>query len=919
MRVPLSPGAQLEERPLTPPYQQISAPPDAFGAGIAQETRRAGAVLGQAADHLFQRSLQVEDQQDATAAQTAYLAATKTKAETLYDPDKGIAFRQGINARGMTTDGLKSMEEIGRTTRDGLTNDRQRQVFDRLWGQHSATETTQLSRREAHENQVARTEAQKGMIANAQTMAAQHNNDPAAVEAAADQAERAVRAGMIGQPPELVEAKAREAYSHVQKAAILTRMTEDPLAANRDFERVKSRLDAADLISLQERLKPAVERVGAQADVDAVTGRYSGGAGAAAGNLVSVVHRLEGGGRMTAGIYGDGGKAAGPMQVHQGALNDVNKRLGANYTHAQLAAEPAVGKKVGETYLGMMREEFGRDDYALGAYNAGPGAMKAAIASGKGVAGLPESAQRYVANGMRMLGGTQADTPAAAMRGLDDMLADLEPRIAGRSPEWQDRARSGVIQTFNQQQARTHVVRADLAKRAGDVNAALADGRDVPLLEETAVRGAFLPEQADVILRTQKEAQMQGQVMQSVAHASAADVQAMLVDLDAGTGPISAMHRLRSGRMLAAGPDGAPVSPNNDPEDYRHRRQLQQKLGDALTRRTKLILDDPATYAASNPALRDLVAAGQGPQAAPAARAASVQVLMAEQARLGVPENKRRALPVAEADALVGKLTTLDPSQADVGAEMGKMAQSYGAAWPAVFGDLVKAKLPGMYQVLMAMPDAAARGSMQIALSVAHKKGGVGVMREAAGDQGKAVDTALYGQLADFRATTVHNNQGGIELLDRVHDAARLLGYQYTTQGMTGEKAAEKAVADVLGAYEFDGTARVPKGMKDDVRTATRYAALALKPEDIAPVPGNEELSEAQRKEIVLRDVRQNNTWVPNEDSSGLVLMHSVRDSSTLIPVRPAGDPKGYIQVRFDSLPKPAGPARQPYIYHVEQ
>ncbi len=140
---------------------------------------------------------------------------------------------------------------------------------------------------------------------------------------------------------------------------------------------------------------------------------YPGGAGGAvsagggilppAANLSDAVHQNESGGRMTPGIWGDNNQAAGPMQVHGGALADVNKRLGTNYTHAQLAAEPEIGKKVGDAYLAIQREKYGRDDYAMGAYNQGPGAMDAAIASGRGVAGLPGGGPQYVANGMARL------------------------------------------------------------------------------------------------------------------------------------------------------------------------------------------------------------------------------------------------------------------------------------------------------------------------------------------------------------------------------------------------------------------------------------------------------------------------------------------------------------------------------------
>lgn len=135
-------------------------------------------------------------------------------------------------------------------------------------------------------------------------------------------------------------------------------------------------------------------------------GVVSGPAGGG-GPLAPVAAQLESGGRTnTPGIVGDGGAAAGPMQVHQGALTDVNRKLGTNYTLDQLAADPQLGTKVGNVYLQMQQNRFpGRPDLALAAYNAGPGATEHAVQSGGGVAALPPSTQSYVQHGMSLLNG----------------------------------------------------------------------------------------------------------------------------------------------------------------------------------------------------------------------------------------------------------------------------------------------------------------------------------------------------------------------------------------------------------------------------------------------------------------------------------------------------------------------------------
>ena len=136
------------------------------------------------------------------------------------------------------------------------------------------------------------------------------------------------------------------------------------------------------------------------------------------------IHQNESGGSMQPGIYGDGGRAAGPMQVHAGALADVNRALGTNYTHEQLAANPAIGKQVGDAYYAQQLQRFGGDHAkAAAAYNAGPGRVQAAVGQhGEGwQQGIPDATRGYVQRALGAPGG--AAPPQAAMSG--DIEAEM--------------------------------------------------------------------------------------------------------------------------------------------------------------------------------------------------------------------------------------------------------------------------------------------------------------------------------------------------------------------------------------------------------------------------------------------------------------------------------------------------------------
>lgn len=133
-------------------------------------------------------------------------------------------------------------------------------------------------------------------------------------------------------------------------------------------------------------------------------------------NGYASILQAESGGRMVPGIYGDGGRAAGPGQVHQAALADVNRAQGTNIDHATLAANPQVGAQVGEAYYNQMLQQFGGDPAkAAAAYNAGPGRVAAAIQTDpqNWQAHIPEATRGYVAAHLQRIGAGGGGAPPA--------------------------------------------------------------------------------------------------------------------------------------------------------------------------------------------------------------------------------------------------------------------------------------------------------------------------------------------------------------------------------------------------------------------------------------------------------------------------------------------------------------------------
>ena len=72
-------------------------------------------------------------------------------------------------------------------------------------------------------------------------------------------------------------------------------------------------------------------------------------------NLITALITVESGGRDNA--IGDGGRALGPLQIHQGVVLDVNRITGAKYRHQDMTNR-AKARAVCQKYL----EHYGKGD-----------------------------------------------------------------------------------------------------------------------------------------------------------------------------------------------------------------------------------------------------------------------------------------------------------------------------------------------------------------------------------------------------------------------------------------------------------------------------------------------------------------------------------------------------------------------------
>lgn len=460
------------------------------------------------------------------------------------------------------------------------------------------------------------------------------------------------------------------------------------------------------------------------------------------------------------------------------------------------------------------------------------------------------------------------------MQSLEERLGaipELNPGTGNPlTPDQRALAERYVTEDYHKEQQRTEEQRARLAKTLTDGAAMLADGKPFEY-SEAEIRSLLPPEKADPHIQQLADAKTAGQFIGSVRISSPDELMAQRARLTAAMADPNATDYVRRQKLLGV----------FDAVVKNHQEELGKDPAGYIARYNQPVADAQAAIDARNPETFANYAA----------------TTLAEQARLGVAPEKRAVLPVGQAAAIAAQITAIDPTTQKPVDELRGLARAFGSGqgtndyWPQVFGELVKQKLPGGYQVLANMdrPDqAAAADALSRAMGEVAKKGGMAVLKQNAGEEGKAIDKELASQLQQFRLSA-GTQKGGQELYDNVLDSARALAMYYAFRGQDGTAAAKEAVDGIIGRkYDFvefgDTTVRVPKGMDRTVSDAADRikADFVRDPSQLPPIPGHPLLKPAERQAIWMDAIR-NGGWANNNDESGIVLMGRFRDGT---PVR---------------------------------
>lgn len=360
-----------------------------------------------------------------------------------------------------------------------------------------------------------------------------------------------------------------------------------------------------------------------------------------------------------------------------------------------------------------------------------------------------------------------------------------------------------------------------------------------------------------------------------------------------------------TGRLTALAPVPGTKGYDDDLKAYTHAstavNQLLEKRGKDVAAAADAF---PFVKAARETAA---VAAQSDPTAAISGTQAVISARLSAQDTMRIPGSQQKPLTVGETRGLVEAITGPEAQQGSIRDRLNGLATQYGDHWPRVFGQLVTdGKLPPAYQVLATMTEPKQRTAadqLQRGLALIAEKGGWAALRagQEAGTA-KQIEDSVTSGLSDFRLATAHST-GGERLYEAVHNATKVLAYEYTRGGMSPGAAAEAAANGILREkYEITGTALYPKDKGPQVLAATRAVTAGLNADMLAQSPetiGTAGMTPEARQSAWLNAARRGD-WVANKDTSGLVLMAQLENGAR-IPVRMAdGSP---VEVRFDALP----------------
>ncbi len=463
--------------------------------------------------------------------------------------------------------------------------------------------------------------------------------------------------------------------------------------------------------------------------------------------------------------------------------------------------------------------------------------------------------------------GTAAPQSTAVATARPDLESRVQEIEAGPFP---DDVKNKLISAVRRQDSQWRLAHASdqrqLREDISNTTAALAAGKDVPPIPEDRIRTyAPNPVAADDWIEKQADAREIGQAFNNAKTMSLAEMGQTQARLDAAAA-VPGIH------------------------DFRLRQRQAQLFQQARSKIIEGMVSDPVDYlsgnneaiAADQESLRQLHSQANTPEGAAAYQAANTKYfgdLQAAQESFGLPGSMRHVLSKNEAQ---GQAQTLMTNPVQAPAAMRDMAQSYGAAWPSVWKDLVTVgKLPVAFQAAGILDD---HYAMRLAEGLRDEIGtegkkGIQVWDALLGQQRVSGISGIVNsvrsnpQMTPFIASMRTGRASVPEMDSFMHAVTTTALSLVAHEGLEDSDAVAKAVEAFTGLYGYmpNGGARVPIKQFDNVAAAADAAAEHWNADTIHFPVGIADHPGAPTKEDYLANIKAHPTWINGHDQVELI------------------------------------------------
>ncbi|GAB6966345.1 hypothetical protein JCM25156A_03820 [Komagataeibacter kakiaceti JCM 25156] len=886
-------------------YLEANARPGAFGSNIAEGFSRIGEGMGQASDNLQQIAQRRAQQTNMLALNSANNIHQAAVQKIMYgDPDDQENYPGFLNLKGQQAVSAypQVQQQLDQAQKDAagtLTNEAQSRQFTM-----DSTRYQQMINAQVLSHVGQQTDAWSDREAQAQAdngiqIAAGDYKNPSALSLGWGQAQRATVNRMVEQgfnPNDVATHTAvLAAHSKFVKTIAQAHLADNDAIGAQDFVNAnRANMPQQDWAELTQGLQPHVWHQQGKMAYYAAMGQASGNVYAIPkGNspddtFSGMVHNESGGHQM-----GADGKpltssrgAVGMAQLMPDTARQVAQQSPLGWDENRFRNDPNYNRALGRFYFDQLCQKYGGNQtLACAAYNAGPGRVDqwvkdigdprtGAVSDADFVAAIPfDETRNYVSR----TGAAQAEPGGPTSRIPPDW--DKVAQGIAASP-YDDEAKAYGYELMRQGKsiwattASSHM--ADIKDRFAGANDAYLHGNDVPdAPTDQEIDQWFPPEQAQ-----QMKDSLSASRQASVAYN--------------GTRYASPAERVRTLRQVTD-LTGA------DAQDYKQRQQVATRYTAMAQANEKSLHDDPVTYVANSPEVQ--AATQQAQQAQQSGDAA--QIAQAQQNLFRASSTVQSRMGVAQPRILTnGQISTITdglsrvPSGEDLRPRFAQLRQQYGNYYPQVMAEAVQhGKLDPVYGVMGDMTEPSqvqASADMHAAMGMKLED-----MQKSAGMEGKKLQAGanadpIADRLNAYHLTTL-NTAGGDQQYRATYQAVQRLATFYVMHGQTAHTAISNAVNGLIyNKYDTSGTIRFPKGQvsKSQVLTETRAALDNLKLGDLAPVPGNANLTTEDRQRYTLYGAKSLGQWVPDYATQNLYLQ---------IPSRNGAIP--YTVIRKDGKP----------------